>query len=388
MRSTEFEQALDQFCIGTYEGIKICYFFDAVYERELFLMKTREALDLIKNLDPRRFRRVQTHIHYLVSAGDLGETLGVYIEGEGTCWVCSSKYWSHSELAPVHYAGVIVHEATHGLIEARGIRYNNRTRIRIERLCYQEERRFLVAHWNGAADQLQGPFDDRYYPQVGSHGFLSRLLTRAGRRAESARKADRLYEEALELYCRDRDRQAWKNLSRALKLDPSHVGANMLAGRVWLYRSEVDGPADTSGTRAAETALTFYEIVLRSDPSHVEALAKKVQTLLCLDRSEEAARTAETALRLLQSPGRRAVLSPELFQTEGEEVYRGAVEAFLAVERNQEARKVLERGLNQFPQSNRLRQLLALVRSEEERGGVDAVPAGNGVRDEPFQVAE
>ncbi len=42
------------------------------------------------------------------------------------------------------WACVIVHEATHGAIESRGIRIGAHNRIRIERLCMAEQNRFAA----------------------------------------------------------------------------------------------------------------------------------------------------------------------------------------------------------------------------------------------------
>jgi len=42
------------------------------------------------------------------------------------------------------YACTLVHEATHGAIDARGVLYTPKLRSRIEHLCVREEQRFVI----------------------------------------------------------------------------------------------------------------------------------------------------------------------------------------------------------------------------------------------------
>src|SRR5207244_3506210 len=61
------------------------------------------------------------------------------------------------------YAKTLVHEATHGLLEARGVNYTAELRSRIEHLCVTEENRFLdrlVLSQPGIAARLYRNFDE------------------------------------------------------------------------------------------------------------------------------------------------------------------------------------------------------------------------------------
>ena len=50
---------------------------------------------------------------------------------------------SRSELNTIYFATVLVHEATHAVLESRSIKYTPEFRSRIEKLCVTEENRFL-----------------------------------------------------------------------------------------------------------------------------------------------------------------------------------------------------------------------------------------------------
>ena len=124
-----------------------------------FLSRTKEALDLIERVDPRRFRRVQNEIKYIVNA-ELIST-GQYWRENKVCPVDFGRFrlWPNQDWALHFYAGLLVHEATHGRLHARGISYTQATRERIERLCEMEARRFLGRARPEWAEQMFGRFN-------------------------------------------------------------------------------------------------------------------------------------------------------------------------------------------------------------------------------------
>src|SRR5262249_5862184 len=77
------------------------------------------------------------------------------------------------------YASTLVHEATHGEIFSRYVIGSVRNRLRIEKLCHSEERRFLRRLdtpdrlWS---EQIAGEFDEQYYSRYYSAGWLSKRL--------------------------------------------------------------------------------------------------------------------------------------------------------------------------------------------------------------------
>lgn len=61
-----------------------------------------------------------------------------------------------------YYAALMVHEATHGMLLARGFDYTERSRAQTERICIAEENRFLARLCGVRADlpdSLQIEFD-------------------------------------------------------------------------------------------------------------------------------------------------------------------------------------------------------------------------------------
>jgi hypothetical protein len=115
--------------VATYEGICFCDL--SIYKRATddFVESTKKALDLIKENDSRRFHRIQRFIAYvvnqeLVSGGNYDGSLKV-------CNVDFSffKVRENFEWYLLQYAGLLVHESTHGLIAARPIPYSRRGHV-------------------------------------------------------------------------------------------------------------------------------------------------------------------------------------------------------------------------------------------------------------------
>jgi hypothetical protein len=123
------------------EGIALVdYDLYTPYFRQTFAT----ALGLIKLKDPRRFRRICRYVKGIVALS-IGHVQAGYVEQLQICAVRFEPPPSKEKLAQwaVWYASILVHEATHGLVCARGIPYDERYRERIEHLCFKEERRFL-----------------------------------------------------------------------------------------------------------------------------------------------------------------------------------------------------------------------------------------------------
>jgi hypothetical protein len=129
--------------LGVYQGINIYDLRTVKTEQNNFLERTKQALDLVQKYDSRRFRRIQRCCKNIANKELVSG--GSYQSVTKTCSIDLSHY--HFEQHPkwyLHqYASTLVHEATHGLMDANAIPYNKALRLRIERLCNQEERRFL-----------------------------------------------------------------------------------------------------------------------------------------------------------------------------------------------------------------------------------------------------
>jgi hypothetical protein len=145
--------------LQTYDGFRIC---DTERldqsQRELFCTCIIEALALVKTHDKRRYRRLQDRLKYVVNSS--GRGVGLYIHALQSCEIDFAKYRyiEGQDLVRLSLASTLVHEATHGVIIARGIPEGNRaTSMREERLCHQEQVRFGR---RAAPDIDFGPFDE------------------------------------------------------------------------------------------------------------------------------------------------------------------------------------------------------------------------------------
>jgi hypothetical protein len=124
-----------------------------------FITRTKQALDLIEEKDPRRFRRVQTEIRFIVNK-ELNAS-GQYGRATRCCFVDFGRYpfHTHPDWYLLLYAGTIVHEATHGALCSRGIPYTLGNREQIERICHAEQHRFLMRVKPAWREYLVDQFD-------------------------------------------------------------------------------------------------------------------------------------------------------------------------------------------------------------------------------------
>ena len=107
-----------------------------------FTRTVQSSLELIKEHDPRRYARVKQHIAWVVN--QVNSALGAQYQPKiRTLFL---QFEEVPELSPdvliAFYASILIHEATHGVIEARGIQMSETNRLQIERLCTREQNRF------------------------------------------------------------------------------------------------------------------------------------------------------------------------------------------------------------------------------------------------------
>jgi hypothetical protein len=158
------------------EGIPLVdYDLYTPYFRQTFAA----ALKGLKAKDPRRFRRICQYIKGIVAL-PIGHVQAGYIEQLQVCAVRFEPPPSKEKLPKwaIWYASILVHEATHGLIHARGIPYDEQHRERIERLCYKEENRFFkrigVKPESLAKLEKLKSFDSKAYQRLWASSFWSR----------------------------------------------------------------------------------------------------------------------------------------------------------------------------------------------------------------------
>lgn len=152
------EKVLKDTCLGHVGGVAVCDASLAKKSPELFFNQTRQAMALIETHDPRRYRRICRHLHYIVNQEII--SVGSYERKLKICHVDYAKFFtsSNEEWNLRSYACLLIHEATHGVLEEKLILYQGDKRERIEGLCHLEEYRFarrLDPEW---ADTCIGPF--------------------------------------------------------------------------------------------------------------------------------------------------------------------------------------------------------------------------------------
>jgi hypothetical protein len=160
-----------------------------------FVPVVTRALELICSHDQRRFHRVQKHIRWIFAGAVWG----------GAGWAqyfhrikaCKIDFHLNSDLGDelthaAGYAGLIVHEATHGAIKAYHINATPQNDERIERLCYAEQSRFarrLRAVYPDMPASVDSAYNPKYYETLQASSKL-RLL-----RAEVQRAFRRIAEQ-------------------------------------------------------------------------------------------------------------------------------------------------------------------------------------------------
>jgi len=140
--------------VGEHVGIVFADMSRATDAQDDFIGRTRSALDLIAQVDPRRFQRVQAHIKYIVHR-ELPSAYAMYPGKQfQACFVDFTRlhFERHPETMLWGYAAILVHEATHGAIERFGISSRRSNREQIEGLCDAEATRFLRRKNDRAAE--------------------------------------------------------------------------------------------------------------------------------------------------------------------------------------------------------------------------------------------
>jgi len=100
-----------------------------------FFETASKALDLMKQIDRRRYRRAMQHVPNIVYAGS----------GTGYFKPSARAYYvdSFDPNDIVAFAGSVIHEATHGFVMAKGFKYVDEKREQHERMAVAEQFRFI-----------------------------------------------------------------------------------------------------------------------------------------------------------------------------------------------------------------------------------------------------
>ena len=129
--------------VGSFDGIPLVSLNEGFAD---FVSVISRALELIRDHDPRRFYRVKKQTHWLVDRPHpSGFGSGAYqhrIKATNVDFEFRPSVGDELFHA-AYFAGIIVHEATHGVIRDRCISTTPENRIQVERICRAEENRFL-----------------------------------------------------------------------------------------------------------------------------------------------------------------------------------------------------------------------------------------------------
>ncbi|MEI6784959.1 MAG: hypothetical protein WCQ21_29020 [Verrucomicrobiota bacterium] len=135
--------------VARFDGIGLVHLRWRDDSRELFRETMLAALRLIQERDSRRYATVQQHLKWIINR--VSNTIGAGYDH--TIHACNLELQDLRQISyEIHvafHACIVVHEATHGVIAARGVPYEGKNRVRVERLCTAEQNRFaarLSAH--------------------------------------------------------------------------------------------------------------------------------------------------------------------------------------------------------------------------------------------------
>ncbi len=126
------------------DGIKICDIRKNEKRNDTDYLKTIvSSIDLIRNVDPKRYKTFRNEVSWITTCQiDFGAA-AVYRRINKSCVINFVKYHEDEMLECVQYAAILVHEATHGLLETKGFDSKKNRILQIERICTTEANRFL-----------------------------------------------------------------------------------------------------------------------------------------------------------------------------------------------------------------------------------------------------
>lgn len=116
-------------------------------QRDRFVAYMRDALLMIRTSDTVRYRRVIRHLRFIVNSPC--RSSASYEPGTKACRIdfndCTLE--DEGEIHPwyvAYFAKSIVHEATHAYLMDHFIPYTKENRVRVERICVNQQNDFLT----------------------------------------------------------------------------------------------------------------------------------------------------------------------------------------------------------------------------------------------------
>jgi len=181
--------ACEKYSDGEHLGINLAHGYLFGDHLNQFIEETKNALDLIHTHDERRFQRLKENVKHIMCCELSG--FGEYLKG-GIIKVDITKLDFKNNLIWSRYmiAACFIHEATHGHLFSKGIKYNKRTRIRCERICRSEENHFLAQFPECIENDWLLKFNENDWPSENHFTRTLKLMRAvyAGAKATSACK--------------------------------------------------------------------------------------------------------------------------------------------------------------------------------------------------------
>jgi hypothetical protein len=181
-----FNRLLAASIVAEHHGIRLCDVNNNLNDDGPFISRTKQALDLILEIDARRFLRLQRTIRYIVNKELFSG--GAYLP----CGVCAIDFGRYrfdldENLAIFQMAGLMIHESTHGLLESKNLSHLRRRWVQVERICRSEQNRFLKRLEPRYGGPLQRPFNPNDWVIMRPLNYRIRTLLR--RNKEEKQKA-------------------------------------------------------------------------------------------------------------------------------------------------------------------------------------------------------
>lgn len=130
---------LSKFIVNEFDGIKLCNLKE---KNTSFDTTIIQSLKFINELEIRRYKRIRKEVSWIINTNSIEKYGGRYKRKNKTCDINFHDYCEDTKLVSLYYAGLIIHEATHGHLFAKGFEYKTENRLQIERICTAEENRF------------------------------------------------------------------------------------------------------------------------------------------------------------------------------------------------------------------------------------------------------
>ena len=155
------EHALSSVKVCRLKGLEVACLLD---DDAAFESLVEQCLLLVESSDPRRYKRIKRHLKWILGSREVARNCGRYMSIARAC-VLNPDPDRNDDCFVAHQAGVIVHEATHGFLSDRGFKYDQDTRVQIERICCAEENRFLSRLPPAHRDKLCFEFDPGHWAE-------------------------------------------------------------------------------------------------------------------------------------------------------------------------------------------------------------------------------